>query len=998
MPRAIWLIVALVLLLLPGYALFGAGQREDPVAAARALIAEGRNDEAIMLLQDTVRRSPQKIEEAERLLSQIRNVRSQYNDLLERLVVHLNQNPGDIVTTLAIIEEMEALDRHPNARIAQQVGLARVIAQLAYDRSVAEGIMTEAAELLQDGRYADAVQRYLDGFDLQRNAFELRDYPDVIGSSVDRAVQQVRQEAARFQQRVDQFESAHQALLQAIGSLAFEGIEGSLELFGDLQAASRQGETLTEEAAETISGHRATVPALFPDDPVDWHMVLLEQFIAGRRSVEQREGILGAQRLIRERQQQRLSVAFEAAREDLENLAQADYSTRRWGDARRHYRDMQELSRFAVAMSVAGSEVQPDVDELELALQNLSETAREVYLLHHAAYRAAETLAEFTVGLQAMDSALQQSAESVEELDLRRVQLADAMDFLSRQRDRWDDSVSRYPLEQPFYPDGAAQVVSRTSEQLEESHAEVRLAEIETVRRIGSLRYHRLREEFQGNRDNYQLALQRIEGIEQTVEDQDDEQARVVYRYPREALAELQDSASRIEELRAGTESLIESLVNEREYVRRDQEVSRTLADARRLLTELESLQVNVAGAIDTAEQRVASANELRARGDQLAAQTEQALAALDVERAGDLWQQAREAYFESLEVQQDEDLREQTDARIVALGVRLQEAENEVIVQRVRELIDQASNLYRQEEYRLARSVLNEARETWARTNVDENPEIERLDRFVSAALVMESRRTLVATEPLYPVLSNYLNLAQNDYDRAQDLIRNNSLAAARPFLSRAEQNLQNVTAVRPYNWEARLLQLEILRTVEADGFDALFRNRVEEAWARRNEDPTDALVDLQALQAINPDYPNLRSRIEQLEISLGIRPDPVTQAQIARSNQLLQQAQNLAAAGGTAQVRAAISILEEAVTLNPDNSGAKVLLDSLRIGSGGQAAVALSSADEQQFRRAETLFVEGNVAQAFAIVERLLQSENNRLYPPLLSLRQRIANRLGI
>ena len=954
-----------------------------------------------MLLQDTVRRSPHRIEEAERLLAEIRSVRSRYNDLLERLVTHLNQNPEDIVTTLAIIEEMEALDRHPNVRIAQQVGLARVVAQLAYDRSVADGIMTEAAELLQDGRYADAVQRYLDGFDLQRDAFERRDYPDMIKGSVDRAIAQVRREAVRFQQRVEQFDTAYQALLQEIDDLAFEGIESSLEVFGELQAASRQGETLIEEAAATISGHRATVPALFPDDPVDWHMVLLEQFIAGRRGAEQREGILGAQRLIRERRQQRLSVAFEAAREDLENLAQADYSARRWSEARQNYLDMRQLSSFAVAMSVAGSEVQPEeADELEFALQNLSETAREVYLLHHAAHRGAETLAEFTVGLQSMDSALQQSAVSVEELNLRRVQLADAVEVLDQQREQWDNTVSRYPVEQPFFPDGAAELVSRTSQKLADSHAEVRSAEIETVRRIGSLRYDRLRQEYQSNRDSFQFAVQRIEGVEQTVGDQDenDEQASVVYRYPREALADLQDSASRIEELRADSESLIEALVDERVYVRRDEEVSRTLADAQRLLAELESLQNNVATAIDTARQRVAAATELRARGDQLVAQTDQALAALDVERARDLWQQAREAYFESLEIQQDEGFRAQADARIVALGARLQEAENEVIVQRVRELIDQADNLYRQEEYRSARSVLNEARDTWARTNVDENPEIERLDRFVSAALTMESRRTLISTEPLYPVLSNYLNLAQNDYDRAQDLIRNNSLAAAQPFLSRAEQNLQNITAVRPYNWEARLLRLEILRIVEADGFDTLFRNRVEEAWARRNEDPTEALVDLQALQAINPDYPNLRSRIEQLEISLGIRPDPVTQAQIARSNQLFQQAQNLAAAGGTAQVRAAISILEEAVTLNPDNSQAKVLLDSLRIGSGGQAAVALSSADEQQFRRAETLFVEGNVAQAFAIVERLLQSESNRLYPPLLNLRQRIANRLGI
>jgi hypothetical protein len=58
----------------------------------------------------------------------------------------------------------------------------------------------------------------------------------------------------------------------------------------------------------------------------------------------------------------------------------------------------------------------------------------------------------------------------------------------------------------------------------------------------------------------------------------------------------------------------------------------------------------------------------------------------------------------------------------------------------------------------------------------------------------------------------------------------------------------------------------------------------------------------------------------------------------------------------------------------------------------------VALSSAEEQQLRRAETLFIQDNAAQAYAIVQQLLRDEDNQRYPPLLDLEERIAARLGL
>ena len=969
------------------------------MSVARDLVAQGQINEAIVLLEQAIRRNPNRIDDAEQLLRQIRTIRGQYNDLLERLIIHLNTSPEDIETTLDIISEMEELDRFPNARIASQVSYARVIAQLAFDQSVAARIIRESRELLAEGRHLDAVERYLSGFVLQQPEFNERGYPALVAQSVNRSVADIEAEARRFSDRAPPLIAAYDQLSTAVADRVLEGLDEAVGRFVSLHGEGRQAENRVESAGATVADVRQTVPSFFPDDPVDWHLLFLQQFTLGPEDAPQPEGILGAMQRMRLNQQQELSDRFAVLTEEVTGSAELAYSARRWDEAATLFGDARELAGFAVLMASAGAVTPIPPADIDRAIEELSGTQLAVYLYHHTAYEAAGTVVELAAALSALDGALARADTDPEGFAVRRNQLAQVTAALVDARERWVEAVARYPVDAPdLMREAARETLRVTDQRVAAAVAEGRIAEIETVRRIAELRLDSLELGYEQNRTVQASAVQRIEGVE-TAEDGDDGTAvAVVFRFPAEALADMRATAPRLAALRADAQALLDSLEQEVGYVRADGEVADRITEVRAFLNRMGALEQTVAETASRAEDRVALAAQLRARGNQFASQTEQALARLDVQQARSLWEEARNSFFESLEVQQDAAFRAQADQRVVALGVRLQEAENELIVQAVRRLIDQADTLYRQEQFRQARSVLDEARQTWARTNVNPNPEIERLDRFVTGALTMEGRRTLVQTEPLYPVLSNYLHLAQTDYDRAQNLITAGGLAAARPLLTRADQNLSNVTAVRPYNWEARILRLQILRLLESDNFAAIFESRVNEAWARRTEDPTEALVELQALQAINPNFPGLANRIAQIEIQLGIRPDPITQAQIARSNQLFQQAQGLSAGGGLAQVRAAINLLEEAVTLNPQNNPAKVLLDRLRIGTGGQAAVALSTADEQQFRRAETLFVEGNIAQAFAIVERLLQNENNRLYPPLLNLRQRIAGRLGI
>jgi tetratricopeptide (TPR) repeat protein len=444
-------------------------------------------------------------------------------------------------------------------------------------------------------------------------------------------------------------------------------------------------------------------------------------------------------------------------------------------------------------------------------------------------------------------------------------------------------------------------------------------------------------------------------------------------------------------------ETLLEDFGDSPQYVLDDPRIEEDVEVTSELLDDTTALLARVNRRLAEAQDQVRLAAELRAEGNALVAQARNAVNRNAVLEARELWAEAREAYFNSLEIQQDPAFRDQADQIIATLGTQIQEAENRIVVARVRELINQAQNQYDAEQYLQARQTLLEARETWSRTNVTENPEIVRLLGFVSAALTLAGKRNLEETEPLYPVLSNYLNLAREDFNQARTARGAAGEDGRQVLIARADENLDNVLAVRPQNWEARVLKLRLLQLQDAENFNQAFGSRVQAALNQRNENPEEALTSLETLREINPDYPGLEQAIVDLEIRLGIRPDPVTQQQIARSNQLLAQARGLAG-GGEAQNIAAIDLLEDAVQINPDNREAQLLLDRLRINTGGEATVALSSTDEQRFRRAETLFIQGNLGQALAIVQSLLQNPNNQQYPPLLDLRDRITARLGI
>ncbi|MFP4565716.1 MAG: hypothetical protein ACLFNX_04380 [Spirochaetaceae bacterium] len=978
---------------------------DDPIEEANRLVEEGRLNEAMLTLEAAVRENPDLIEESEKVMDRIRSQREEYNEEFERLIDNLINSPDQIERTLAIIDRMERLDRFPNERVADQVSEARVIAQLAYDRDRAATIMREAARLIDEERYADAVERYLSGFDLQRERFEEREYGNIFVNSVEESIEEVRGSAEAFIETAPELQGDVTALEDAAESDTIEEIDTLLDNYADV--FGRVGTRLesVEEGAAQLAEHDEEVASIDPDDPVDWHIRLIRRFAAGRADVAEPDGITGALETARTRSRFDLARAF-AGRADVHiDRGVAAAEERSWERAMEELDVARIQADASVRLAVMGTDAETD-DEFEEAAVQLPDSLEGLYADGHVRRQTAisrQTLADIMaeVDAQRVDPA---DTEDLDMLSEAKAAMAARVSEVRELSAGLQQMIASYrTIDEEALSEDAEAHLTRSERAVSDREGEVIEYEVSTLDRIAGLRFTRFTDGFDRGREDYRSGIDFLEGVDEVVEqvtgvDGEQEEVAVTYRYPDRALEQFLAVQDDVQTLRDEVADALESYRGEDEYVLGEQRIEDRIADTAALLEDIDELAEQIASRITSAQDQIARAEELRDEGDGLVAQTRQAINNLQVERARELWEEARRRYFESLELQQDAAFRDEADELITALGAEIQEARNRRIVEQVRDRIDRADARYEQEDYQRAFELLTEARDLWEQTNVQPNPEIERLLRFVNAALNLENTRTLAETEPLYPVLSGYLNLARRDFNEAQAEVEGDGESPPQQLLARAEENVDNVTAVRPYNWEARILKLRILRLRDSDNFDEVFERRFEEALDRKDDDPQEALTAFETLAAINPDYPGLQDEIVELEIDLGIRPDPVTEAQINESNRLLNQAREVAAGAGEAQRQAAMSILEEAVTLNPDNREAQILLDRLRIQSGGEATVALSSAEEQQLRRAETLFIEDNAAQAYAIVQQLLRDEDNQRYPPLLDLEERIAERLGL
>jgi TolA-binding protein len=1018
------LLVICFLLLVIASPLIAGGGKDTDLSRADALIKEKQYDDAILLLSDYIKKNPDGIDNAQKRLRQIVQIRGEYNSVTEELRNTVVKNPDDVEKILALTRRLEELESPRNSQNQEFITQTRGLAQFTYNQNRLELILNEGRTLAGQGNYSGALAAYARGMDIYQEEFFMSGYGELVEDRVRRGLGDINsgidsfrtirvsvntiaaelEQALRQDRPAAQVREIYDRLIPALDQLVL--IQGRIyeagAYFDDLLLRLQETDpdlgdrSFLSFAVRLVMGYAAgnaantggtgnvaantagnTAPPPVNDGMISavggyWDSLMsrLETAAAGIAERSYQAALVHAVN----REYAAASAGFETARSYVEfPLALLDKWTL-FKEA--EHAPMEHIFEQSIFAEKAGDYL--SYQSLSLAINNLL---------------AAENLGSRYEIFQREDNA-NINPEDIHQEEALRLSvsrfLGEIDSLISRTgaesaviRNYYEAlAASASPLqnEVPLYMD-SARTVQENLRALMISD-EVRPAVV-----LYTLANGDLERQLSARQEDFKIGNDFIQGIRRETETGPD----FIAHYPAEGLNLLVRIEQTIPaDIKTGR-ALLARYGRERQEILALPELSDLHTSARTMTEELVSLCSRAQTLAAAARTQIARAETLRRDGDRLYQEAQNAAARNTFDAARNRLQSATERYNASLAIQESTSLRQEWDTRLVTLGANITRVENEAVIRDVRSMVTTARNTYFAGNFEQAEETLVRAQNRWRITNIDDDVEVTYWLSIVRGALFLRSGRVIPATAPLYAEMSQLLSNAKRNYDEGVRLINANRRPDGIAKFSNARYLTREVKLMFPVNQEAGILELRMDQVTDPTAFNASFERRLSEAIAGTKRNSIESFADLQNLAEINPRYPGIQNALVQAEIDMGRRPRPPDPRSVARSNELTEAAQAIIDGNVRIQFEVALRQINEALTLNPNNSRAMSLKDRVQTELGG-GNIVLSSAAEGEYQRAVRELQQGNTLVALAIVQQLLQDTRNRSSTRILELERRI------
>lgn len=410
----------------------------------------------------------------------------------------------------------------------------------------------------------------------------------------------------------------------------------------------------------------------------------------------------------------------------------------------------------------------------------------------------------------------------------------------------------------------------------------------------------------------------------------------------------------------------------------------------------LENMSLSTQNYILPLQEQIMLAERAKNEAARLFSQAQGALKRGDFTLSRELLQNSRTKYNESLFYQESEELRIKTDLALGQLGLEIVRLENEQVISDVRELITATREQYYNGNFEQAENYILQAEYRWAYTNVTPNTEIINLKFLINNALSFRANRVILPTDPLYPEMSQILNIAYQYFEKGKEFISQGEQDKGMVELNIAREKIQDVEVLYPRNQEVSLLDLRIDKLIDPIAFEKQFAEEYKMAQNeyKQKDSRAHAYINLLDLYEINPDYPGLEDFIYTVEVELGIIIPPPDINMSNKSINLARQASDLLTRGSQDEqdLNEARVLVEEALTINPENQDAMELSDHINTRLGGQSVIVLSAEVETLYQSAVKELSQGNIITAATIVTQLWQDIGLQRSTKIISLKKRL------
>ncbi|MBN2050313.1 MAG: hypothetical protein JW760_07715 [Spirochaetales bacterium] len=987
--RAVSIFLLLVVFCAGSYA---AGTREDPMAKAEELVGELKYNEAILVLTEVMRKHPDKFDEAQDLLNRIRKARAYYN---ERYAALIEAYQGNLEDAYPIIRELEELDPDPNEATVESLSLAKETAGFVYNNNRFLVIMKQAGELIQKEQYNEALGVYASGFDLSRDIFDDENYGNILVSQVDRLTEELNAAVSAVLRADDSLKTSLTAMTASL--------EDQRPFRADLAALVSQAVELMDlhsafrVLAEEFLTLEADIRSTRLDEKQIHHLIFLNRLIEGRTDMETSEGIRYTLEKIWIRdlaQAENLlltetELAFQAVRDAYEEgrdalpptafqrsleLSEAlAYTLKAWGAGILVKKDFapQTVSSGLIAEKLP-------LFQWSLLLLDTLKGLENITLLRNALTEARAELAQ---------------AEDFEAIEARLKSLSEVEVSLAGERSFWREKSQVFSayVQGPGDFTRSLELLAGMDERLQETTVVFENLSLDALDRKAEILLEPLQESFLQLTQDIDRGGELLQGLVE-IRGEGEDAVAVTFHYPDRALDLFNQADDNLEDLRSGLTGVSSFFASAETRYMETETMIRRVDEAEELRASAEEQQQIVEALIAEAQEKIFLAARYRQEGEQRISEANTLVTRNEFAAAKERLVAAAERFDESLFYQEDPELRALRDQRITSLYEEINDAENALVIREVRSLITQGKSLYSLGNFPQARNVLLQAENRWKDTNVEANPEVEYWLNLTQTALSVTSGREIDETDPLFAEMSQYLNQARADYRGGKDLIDEGKQQEADFYLNRAEKNILYVQQYFPFNKEARVLNMMISKIRDEKQFLEIFKKDFTEARQLISTNPQKAYIDLKDLEAIDPSYPGMSQAILEAEYAAGIKVRPPDRTKINQSARLYDDAVRIYSDGNRAQYPLALSLLDEAIRLNPDNLQAVRLKDTISVETGGRSTSVFSNEDQQVYLEAVNALTSGNYLKASILVDILMQNPDNQRNTKLLELQERI------
>jgi hypothetical protein len=1021
--RIFGLWAAVFFLLTAAASLHGGGRRDNPLSQADDFINRKQYDEAIQFLTDYIRAHPENFGDAQKRFQRIIQIREQYQSRANALLDRLVENPEDYETILALSREIEALESSTGNSSGEFLSRIMALALFTHNRNLLETILAQGRELLNQGDFSGAFQTYAGGFSIYQEEYFNAGYGEMADSIARRGLETLNRGAGEFL-------ALTKDCNRVLG--AFDALESGnntdlaeiQRLYGELRPILERLGTLRASFLEALDSFENQLALLRQADPALGDRSFLSfasRLIRG--PMEEREGILGtveaywhsavprAERVVFGITDRSYAAAYQTFTGGAGGGADLFGGTM---ECIRVSLDLINLWDLLYGEAGEPEEGAPEGTGAEGPLEKAVYPERiGEYLKYYAMERSIQWLLDIDplrsqglaltrAGFPALslwrEGALPAAEAIAGEDDIRRsyASLVGGLRGLQSGLEGDFPEIRAYRREHgnsgEAPPPGDTEYLDLVNSLLDDTAASFAGQERDSGLRRYTIANGELEKALLARDGEFREAQSLLAGIPRIQEGG----GEYLARYPAESLEIFtrmgQSLGGNIAE---GRELLSQYGAESPGFLGPAGSLHR---EAQSMVERLLGLETGAGPLAAQAQTQTAQAESLRREGDRLLQETQNALARNNFDVARDRLSRTTDRYNSSLGIQESASLRSSWDTQLVALGEEITRLQNEVIVREVRGLVNTARDGYFAGMFERAEELLIRARNRWRVTNITDDPEIQYWLTVVQGALSLRSGRMIPVTAPLYAEMSQLLSDAKQRYDEGVRFFGSNQRVLGLAKFNEARKKTQEVKIMFPLNQEAGILEIRMDQVTDPPAFENRFRQRLTEAVAgtRPNVRSLEAFAELQNLAEINPRYPGIREVVIQAEYDMGFRPPPPDPRALAQSDDLTRQAQAIIDGNVRSQFEVALTLLNRALTLNPNNTRAMRAKDLVQTQISGTAFIVIDSESEQLFQQAVQELQNRNTINAYSIVQQLLQKPQNRNSTRILELQRRIESML--